>query len=369
MKFSCTQENLNRGLALVSHIASRNVHLPILHNVYIDAKEGGVELVATNLDIGVRVRVRGKIEEPGAFTVPAHVIASYVSLLSADRVDVEQEGGDLIVHAGNQHTKIRGESASEFPIIPEVSRTEPVAVPAAELRAALSQVLIASSRDSARPELTGVYVHWSGRSMTLVATDSYRLAERTIALASAVKERSFIVPGDSLQELNRVLPLESEGDVVVYCTDNQVLFATEDVELTTRLIEGVFPDYKQIIPQQHRTKVVVDRMLLVKAVKTAGLFSKTGIHDVNIHFSPEKQVMTLTSVNNQVGENVSKVEAEITGDSNSTIFNHRYLLDGISNITTPTISLQLIDNVTPGVFRPHGDAEQSYLYIIMPIKQ
>src|SRR3989338_9480056 len=148
MKFSCTQENLNRGLALVSHIASRNVHLPILHNVYIDAKEAGVELVVTNLDIGVRVRVRGKVEDAGTFTVPAHILTSYVSLLSADRVDVEQQGGDLLVHAGNQNTKIRGESAAEFPLIPEINRTEPITIPTAELRAALSQVLIASSRDN-----------------------------------------------------------------------------------------------------------------------------------------------------------------------------------------------------------------------------
>lgn len=370
MKFSCTQENMKQGLGMVSHIASKNSNLPILHNVLVEAREEGVELVATNLEIGIRVHVRGKVEEPGSFTVPAQVFSNYIHLVSKDRIDVSLEGADLVVHAGGQHTKVKGEEAAEFPLIPEVDGREPISLPVQELREALSQAVVAVSSDSSRPELTGVLFRVEEGKLVLVATDSYRLAERTVVVPGVKQEASVIIPSSAVMELIRILPVESEEGMVVFSwSDSQGRFSMEDVELTTRLIDGAFPDYKQIIPTEHRTKVVIDRDALATAVKAASLFSKSGIHDVNVHISPEKQEVTLTSVNNQVGENVSKVEAEIVGDSNNTIFNYRYVLDALSHIPTQKVVLQLIDNITPGVFTPHGDTSSTYTYLIMPIKQ
>jgi DNA polymerase-3 subunit beta len=369
MKFSCTQENLNRGLVLVSHVASRNVNLPILHNVLVEAKDDGVYLSSTNLEIAIRVHVRGKVEEQGALTVPAQVFSSYVGLVNAERVDVSQEGNSLLVHAENQNTKMNGEAAAEFPIIPEVDRSSSFAVPAHELEEGLRQTLIAVSRDESRPELTGVLFSVEGKTLTLASTDSYRLAERKIHLGKeAEQKRVVIIPAVSLSELSRILS-GVEGGVLVYITENQALFVTPEVELTTRLIEGVFPDYVQIIPQTQRTESVLKRDKLVKAIKAASLFSKSGIHDINLHFSPEKQAVTLTTVNNQLGENVSKVEAEITGDSNHAIYNHRYVLDALNTLSAESVVLLLVDNVSPGVLRPHGEGREDYTYIIMPIKQ
>ncbi|MFH1426896.1 MAG: DNA polymerase III subunit beta [Candidatus Kerfeldbacteria bacterium] len=371
MKFSCTQENLNRGLGAVSHITSRNVNLPILNNILIEAKDEGIEFAATNLEIGVRVRVRGKVESTGSFTVPAQVFASYVSLLSAERVDIERDETSLFIAAGNQNTKIKGEESSEFPLIPEVDKKIAITIPSLDFREALNQALVAVSSDDSRPELTGVLFRISKKELILASTDSYRLAERKITLIKeAPMEKQVIIPGAALQELVRVLQEGDEGDVELYLSDSQALFVAPDVEITTKLIEGTFPDYEQIIPKQEHTKTVVDRAELVKAAKAASLFSKSGIHDLNMHFSPEKQVVTLTTVNNQVGENVSKVEAEITGDSNNIIFNYRYLLDGANQIPTKKMAINLIDNVSPGIIQPHGEDESGqYLYIIMPIKQ
>lgn len=369
MKFSCTQENLNRGLTLVSHVASRNVNLPILHNVLVEAKEDGVHLSSTNLEMAIRVLVRGKVEETGSVTVPAQVFASYVSLVNAERVDVKQEGTSLLVHAENQNTKMNGEAATEFPIIPDVDRSISFTVPVAELEEGVRQALVAVSHDESRPELTGVLFLMEGKVLTLVATDSYRLTERKIHLVRDVQQkRAAIIPASSLSELMRVLS-GVEGDVTVYCTENQALFTAAEVELSTRLIEGVFPDYAQIIPQTKRTEAVLSRDQFMKAIRAASLFSKSGIHDINLHFSPEKQAVTLTTVNNQLGENVSKVTAEITGDSNHTIFNHRYLLDALSSIVSESVVVLLVDNVSPGVVRPHGEGREDYVYIIMPIKQ
>ena len=370
MKFSCTQENLNRGLGLVSHVTAKNVNLPILHNVLVQAKENGIELAATNLEIGIRVRMRGKVDEQGSFTVPAQVFSSYVGLVSADKVDVTREDDGIHIHAGNQNTKIKGEEATEFPLIPEIERNNPIRISAKELKEALAQTLVAVSHDDSRPELTGVFLVIEGQTVTFAATDSYRLAERTLTVAQEAQNRSVIVPGVALHELVRVLSDNVDMEVKMYFSDSQIMFETEDVEITSRLIEGNFPDYKQIIPTEERTKVVLDKDELVKAVKSASLFSKSGIHDVNLQFSPDKQGVTLTTVNNQVGENVSRVNAEITGDSNDAIFNYRYLLDGVQQIPTQQIAIYLIDSMSPGVLRPYGGSiADAYIYIIMPIKQ
>jgi len=354
---------------MVAHIASKNTNLPILHNVLIEAKDEGVEFVATNLEIGVRVHVRGKVETPGSFTVPAQVFSNYINLISKDRVDVELVGSEIVVHAGNQNTKIKGEEAAEFPLIPEVESTDKLSLPIEELREALSQAVVAVSSDSSRPELTGVLFRVQERQLTVVATDSYRLAERHVHMLNAGVEMSVIIPSAAVLELIRILPHEEDGVVELVLSDSQARFKTTDVELTTRLIEGVFPDYEQILPSEPRTTVTVEREALIKAVKAASLFSKSGIHDVNVHVSQEKQEVTLTTVNNQVGENVTKVQAEVVGDSNNSIFNHRFVLDGLSHISTPKVIMKLVDNVTPGVFTPQGETSSLYTYLIMPIKQ
>lgn len=376
MKFSCTQENLLKGLSLVSHITSRNVNLPILHNVLLRAQENGIELVATNLEMGIRVLVRGKVEVVGSFTVPAQVFLNYISLVTAERIDAELVGNDLCIQAGNQKTKIRGESAQEFPLLPEIEKKQVISIEAGVLKHALRQTLIAASHDDSRPELTGVYCVAKGSAFTLAATDSYRLAERVLPLSTAVEtELAVIIPANTLSELVRLLP-DGDERVALYLHDNQLLCTLNDMEMTSRLIEGVFPEYQAIIPTTEQTTAVVNREQLMQAVKAASLFSRSGIHDMNLHFSPEQKVITLTTVNNQVGENITKVDAEITGESNNTVFNFRYLLDGLASFSTPEVSIHLLDNIHPGIFRPHGSGNsaqgvvlQQYLHIIMPIKQ
>lgn len=376
MKFSCTQENLLRGLSLVSHVTSRNVNLPILHNILLRAQENGIELVATNLEMGIRVLVRGKVEAVGSFTVPAQVFLNYISLVTADRIDAELVGNDLCIQAGNQKTKIRGEGAQEFPLLPEIEKKHGISVETGVLKQALRQTLIAVSHDDSRPELTGVYCVAKENTFTLASTDSYRLAERSIPTAAPVEtERSVIIPASTLSELVRLLP-DGDERIELYLHDNQLLCTLNDMEMTSRLIEGVFPEYQAIIPTSEQTTVVVNREQLMQAVKAASLFSRSGIHDMNLHFSPEQKVITLTTVNNHVGENITKVDAEITGESNNTVFNFRYLLDGLASFSTADVSIHLLDNVHPGIFRPHGSAAsaqsgvvQQYLYIIMPIKQ
>lgn len=380
MKFTVTQENLSQGLLTVAHVASRNTNLPVLNNVLLEAGDGGVKLSATNLEIGVSCLVRGKIERPGSFTVQSKLLADYVSLLPREGVELalvsgEGEGGALVVKGGNSETKMKGISAADFPLIPQIERKHKATCPISDLRAAVSQVIFSVSQSETRPEINGVLLQFDGNVLTLTATDSYRLAERKIRLISALPQaHRVIVPARALQELLRVLTsfkdpaaLSNVDHVELYVAENQVLFAIGAAEIISRVIEGQYPDYQQIIPARYATTARVATSELLKATKTASLFSRSGIYDVTLAFSPQRHDLVLSAANAQLGENTSRVTAEVTGGDQRIVLNYRYLLDGLSNIETEEVEFSLNDNASPCVIRPRGRTD--YLYLIMPIKQ
>ncbi|MFH1598194.1 MAG: DNA polymerase III subunit beta [Patescibacteria group bacterium] len=365
MKFSCTQENLNHGLNVVNHVASKNANLPILANVLIEVDKTGIKLSTTNLEVGVSSTVRGKIEEPGKLTVPARLFADYVSLLPNEKVDFESEENDLKVSCQKSHTKIKGMQADEFPVIPQVDKKDKCQIKAKDFKASIASVIFAVAYDESRPEISGVFTQFKDKEMTLVATDSYRLAEKKVQLSDgSKKEQGVIVPVRTYQELMRVL--ESEEDILeINLNENQIQFSLGDVELVSRVIDGQYPDYQQIIPAEQRTTAVVNLPEFVKAIKTASLFCKSGINDINLNF--EKDKIKIHTSNTQIGENESEVEAKIQGDNNQIVFNYRYLLDGLANLDGEETEIRLIDSVNPGLLVPPGQSD--YLYIIMPIKQ
>lgn len=367
MKFSCTQENLQHALSTISHVASKSTHLPILHNVLITATEAGVELVATDLEIVMRVKMRAKVEVTGEFTVPAQVFTNYVALLTAERVDIELHGEEMLVSAGENKTKMKGQPTDDFPPLPEVGEGTQVTVPANALAQAIKQTIVAASHDQSRPELTAVLFRVSDGQLLLVATDTYRLAEKSITLETAASNISVLIPGQTLQELGRVLP-DADEHVVITIDDNQARFAMPLVEMTSRLIEGEFPDYVQVIPTERRTLVTINKAEFVSAIKASSLFTRSGIFDINIHVSAEDGMMTLTSVNNQVGENVTKVQAPVEGESNNIVFNYKYLLDALMQMPTSSVAIRLIDNELPAVLVAGSGEDDTYLHLIMPIK-
>ncbi|MFA6306526.1 MAG: DNA polymerase III subunit beta [Patescibacteria group bacterium] len=375
LKIFSLQENLKQGLALVGHVSGKNVNLPILNNVLIKAEEGKIKLIATNLEIGVVSTVRGKIEREGSFTVSSKIISDCINLLPNKKIGLEQKENDLLVDCENYQAKAKGQSAEEFPLIPEVDRKNYFSAEAEEIKKAISQVIFATALSETRLELSGVLFDFSGGSLTLAATDSYRLAEKKIKIKSNnEEEKKIIVPAKTLQELLRVLSInlddeveEKNSEIKFYISENQILFTYGSTELVSRLIEGQYPDYQQIIPNNSKTKISIDRQELIRAVKMASLFSKTGINDVNLDFPLGKNQVVISSVSGQTGENITNLEAKVSGDDNSIVVNYRYLLEGLSNIEKETVKIEVIDSNTPCIIRPEQD--ESYLYIIMPIKQ
>ena len=374
MRFISLQENLRRGLNIVGHATAKNINLPILNNILIKAEAGNIELVSTNLEIGVVHQVRGKIEKDGQFTVDAKLITEYVNLLSGgEKVKVEIKDGELLVECGNYKTKIKGVAAKEFPLIPTIPKNNYYNCRTEELRKALNSVVFAVASSENRVELTGVFFAFNKNKLSLAATDSYRLAEREININNidSVAEQKVIVPAKTIQELLRILNnfetgnLEEEPEIKIYLADNQILFTIDSVDLISRLINGHYPDYKQIIPAQSQTKAIVERAELVRAVKATALFSKTGLNDVTLRFNKNKIIVSASS--GASGESQVEVAADISGGDNETTINYRYLLDGLNNIEDDKVILCLLNSKQPCLLKPEKD--NNYLYIVMPIGQ
>jgi DNA polymerase III subunit beta len=374
MRLICLQENLKKGLNIVGHVTSKNINLPILNNILIRTKEGNIELISTNLEIGVVHQLRGKTEAEGQFTVDSKLITEYVNLLNGhEKVNLEEKDGELKLECGSYKTKIKGESAKEFPLIPVIPKEAFISCQINDLKRALTSVVFAVSNSENRVELTGVLFSFSKNKLSLVATDSYRLAECEITAASQeiVSDIKVIVPSKTAQEFLRILnsvdmsALESEAEVKIYIAENQILFTVDSVDLISRLINGHYPDYKQIIPTHSQTEVLVERSELLRAVKASALFSKTGINDVTLKFSKNKIIVSAFS--GASGESQAEIEATITGGENEITINYRYLVDGLNNINGDLVRIGILNSNTPCVLKAEKD--DGYLYIIMPIRQ
>lgn len=366
MKIICKQENLIKGLNKVSHLTGKNFNLPILNNILFKAEKGNIEISATNLEIGVKTQIRGRVEGEGRITVPAKIITDYINLINSDKnIDLEEINGELNVMSEDWQTKIKTNPADDYPLIPEVKGGKKYKIKLNEFKQALNSVVFAASFDEARPELTGILFNFKGKNLVLAATNSYRLAEKTMELDEEVKEEKIIVPLRSVQELSRVmLDMENEFFTIDF-EDTQVKFDFEETVVISRLIEGDYPDYKQVVPANFNTEVEIETNELIKAVKAASLFAKTGIFDVTLEFI--NATVVIKAINSQVGENTIKIKTEQKGGNVVVVFNYKFLLDGLNNINSGKTRIFINSAANPIVFRPVG--EEKYMYLVMPIKQ
>lgn len=373
MKFFCTKENLSKALALVIGVAGKNLNLPILGNVLIRATEQKVEFLATNLELATTSSLRAKVETPGVFTVPARTLNDFVNLLSEEKVEISLKDNEIQVVCGRSSTKIKGAPADEFPVVPTVGEGKGYLLDIDAFKQGLGQVFQAASKNEIRPELAGVLFNFNEEpgKLTMAATDSYRLAEKKTKLAQGEETARIIIPARTAQEISHVLSLskgiENEKNVRILLTDNQIVLRCNEAELVSRLVDGQYPDYTQIIPKEFKTTAEFSTSQITKEIKAASLFTTTGINAVNFEFDPTSSVVLVSSTSTQTGEHKSEVQAEIKGEKNNILLNHRYVLDGLANIDSENTELKVINADSPCIFAPKGDA--SFVYIVMPIRQ
>jgi len=367
MKLSCTQENLNRGLSIVGRTVSSDNALPVLSNVLLRAEKGRLQLSATDLEIGVVCVIGCRIDEDGAITVPARLLTEYVSSLPEGTIEIELKKQDLHLSLGEYKATIKGVDAEEFPLIPKIAEEPVMEIEAPQLRDAIGKVVFATTADESRPEIAGVFMREKDGALYVVATDSYRLAEKRVdGVAMLKKAHDIIIPAKTLQEVYRILDGVTEK-VRISLSENQILFTTTEIELISRLIEGQYPDYEQIMPRKHETEITLDGREFLKTIKITSLFSRSGANDIKFEFDPETDEMVLLAVSDQVGENISRFKVKTTGSKGSIVFNYRYLIDGINNMRGGAIVLEVGADNAPTLMKVAGTDD--YRYIIMPIKQ
>lgn len=365
MKIICTQENLSTGLDVVSRVASRNVALPILNNVLLSVKQGVVHLQTTNLEIAITTTIRAKIETEGAYTVQAKLLNDFIHLVQGQRITLEATPAGLHVVSDDTETTIKGLPAEDFPLPPSMQAGTEVECDAASMEAALQDVVFSASNDESRPEISGVYISLEGKEAIFAATDSYRLSERRIQLPQSVSvAKQVIIPTRAAQEVLRVLHGHG-GAIIFHVDDQQVVWTVGDTQIISRVIEGRYPEYNQIVPTQHNTTATLQRQELLDAVKSASLFCQPGVNDVSLQFLPDKKQVQLISENAQTGAFKGSVAGEISGQSLTIIFNYRYLLEGAQSLHGDTVTFQLGDDQTSAILKGTDNG----FYLLMPIRQ
>ncbi len=378
MKLICTQENLNKALNIVGKIINKNTTLPILNNILLKTEKGRLKLSSTNLELGINYWVGGKIEEDGEITVPTRLFANFISSLPNNNVEIKLKGDSLNIKCDKYKTSIKGLSAKEYPLIPKIEAEPVFKINSSDFKQALMQVLPAISNSESRIEITGVFLDLSKldkNKIVLVTTDSYRLAEKTLilkkeninkeALNLAGNISSVIIPKNAVQELIRDLD-DSENLLEVMISENQILFKFDNANMISRLLEGKYPDYKQIIPTKFETEAVVDINEIANAIRVAGLFVSVSSNNIELKTYPNSNVLEVSSGVSEIGSNNTKVAAEIKGKDLEVIYNHKYLSDGFGGMDGEKAILKINSEKLPTVLTSATD--KGLLYIIMPVR-
>lgn len=367
MEIKILQEKLAKSLNNVSRVAAgARATLPILNNVLIRVDDNKVSLTTTNLDMAVMSFLPATSSKNGVVTVPARLMAEFVSNLPrGELVEISSDGVKVEVKAGSCHSTINGALADDFPELPELEQGKVVqfSMSTEEFKAGLSQVMMAASSDMTRPALTGVYFNTYEGGLYVAATDGYRLAERRL-VKQVASEVSAIVPAGSLQEVMRSLD-ESEQEIEILFDETQVKFRLGSVEITSKLVDGSFPDYRQLIPKESEINVELDKSDLVRVTKLAALFAKGVGGSVVCSTNSEKSVFAIASVANELGENSSELATEVDVDGRVTL-NSRFLLDAINALNGDKVKFGFSNKLDPVVLRSEGQEE--YVHIVMPLK-
>lgn len=363
MKVITTQEHLSKALGSVSRFVNPRGTLSVLANVLLETKDGRLKVSATNLEHGIDYFIGAKIEKEGSLTVPARLLSDYVQNLDEEKVELSSDESILTIKSTGATSTINGIPASEFPLIPEVTEGKELTVSSAGVKDIITKVSLAAATDETRPVLSGVLFHFKDPELKVAATDSYRLAELTMRFEkSAPEELKVVVPAKALIELGRVI----EGnELIIRTAENQVQFETNDVRLVSRLLEGEFPNYQQIIPERLDTKALLPRQEFMNKIRMASLFSVDAGMGVRLSLTPPGKVEIVAEAA-QVGDSHASLSAKVEGAESTVAFNARYLLDALGAVSDDNITLETSGKLSPCVVK--GEKTPDYLYVIMPLR-
>lgn len=373
MRVSCLQENLAKGLSIVGRAVASRSTLPVLSNVLLATDSARLKLSATNLELGINCWVGAKVEQEGAITVPARLLMDFVNSLPPERIDMELQvrTQTLNLRCGRFEASIKGIDAQEFPIVSAPDEDHAVRMDAETLRDMISQVSIAAATDESRPVLTGVLTELTATGITMAAADGYRLSVRSSEISDGAEaDAKVIIPARALQELARISGEEEEPvRLMVSPSRSQAFFRLSSIDLITQLIDGTFPDYRQIIPRNHTTRTVLNTAEFQKAVRLAALFARDSNNVTRLRIEPGADQapgrIVISATSSELGSNVSELEAVVEGEGVEIAFNARYLTEVLNVVNSAQVALQTTTASSPGVLTPVGGEE--FLHVIMPM--
>ncbi len=365
MELTVTQENFARALSAVGRVASTKTQLPILSNILLRTDGNRLLVAATNLEIATTQYIGAKIAKPGAITVPARLISEFVSSLPKDSIELKVVGENIHITSGKYHSIINGVIADDFPELPTINEENSVtyAINTEEFKQAVSQTIITASSDSTRPVLTGVYWHAHEGYIYLAATDGYRLSERR--LVETKSEVAAIIPTQTLQEVLRTI-VEDVDTIDILFDESQVRFRINDAEVISRLVDGNFPDYRQLIPVNSDITATMNKTEFTRVTKIAGLFARESGGSVTVTVDEDAKTVSLHSIASELGENTSELDADVTGSGQVTL-NSRYLTEALGVIDADTISFSFSGKLSPIILKS-TDKDTNYYHVIMPLK-
>jgi DNA polymerase-3 subunit beta len=366
MKIESIREKLSDAVSKAEKIAGKNPTLPVLAGLYLKAEKSALTIRSTNLDLGISITIPVKVIEEGEVVVPAQVLSSFLSSLQGDKsIIVETKDTTLEVKTVGARTTIKTLPIDEFPLIPPLTDDLAFGMPAKDFALGIKSVAYAASVGSMKPELASVYVTYKDGELYFVATDAFRLAEKKIKVKKIPHFKEMLIPQKNALEIARLFDKDGE-DISVSIGENQVAFYKGDMYLTTRIVEGTYPDYKQIIPKGGTTQAVLLKEDLQNSLKTNMIFADA-FNQLTFTVSPLAKQFDITSKNSNVGENVSSVPAVLEGEDLTVSINHRYLVDSFQSIPTDSVSISF--NGPTRAIIVEGIGDKSFLYLVMPMNR
>lgn len=363
MIVSCKRENLSSGVQIVGRMVKQRATLPVLSNIMMSTDRGRLKLTATDLEASICAWIGAKVDEEGAVTVPARTIVDYLAASSDETILLTAKETEVGITSEHNKATIKGLEASEFPQIPKVSSKNPIKMNSGDLKRAILSVSFAAALDETRPVLAGLLLKSKDSKVYVVATDSYRLAERAIEVGKIAEPFEVIIPSRTANELARILP-ESDDEVIISIGDNQVEFGFNDIEFSTRQIEGSFPDYNQIIPKEFVCEFEAERTQFAEAVKVANIFARDIGGNVKITASDSKA--TVNAISSQTGDTQANFAIDFKGTPITVAFNAKYILDQLGVMEGERVLVSLSGELNPALVTPKGN--DNLKYIIMPLR-
>ena len=366
MKFETSIEQFAGAVGVATRFSEKRPNLPVLASVLVVAQSGQLVLRSTNLECGVEITIPAKVTEQGVVAIPSTVLAGFVHNAKGKALTCELKGEVCKLETEHASASIKTIPHEDFPILPRVSAEHSFTQKASDLARAIRSVVYCASTSTVKPELQSVLLYGEGGKLTTVATDSFRLAEKTVSLRAGGSVPQLLLPARNATELMRILDGAGGSEIEIYYNDNQLSTQIENTYYTSRLIDGSFPNYQQILPKSFSTEVVVLREDFSAALKSLAIFSDK-FSQIILTIDPEKKAVLLTSRNPDVGEQTSTIRATIAGEGLTMSFNSRYLADGVQAIQGE--SLRIHANGVGKAILIKDAVDQSYLYLAMPMNR